>query len=256
MRRHRKFAATLIALILPLASCQGPGSSGDATPIADTEDARPTLGLVTSLPIYWSEGDFRAMLDDNVENHWVRQTLEQEYRLVPLDSLSQDDGTPSEGLADLDRLIVAQPRALTAADNVALDEWVRGGGRLLLVIDPRLTGHSRYAIGDPRRPSDVGLAPPLFARWGLVMSDDAASFAAPGQRDWDGLAIPVNRAGRLTATSAQTNADCAIEAQGLVADCDIGRGGAVIVGDADWLDEDAEPGSGAVIERMIERAFP
>ena len=49
---------------------------------------RPALGLMTTLPIYWSETDsIGEMLDAEGETHWVRAALEQDYSLHPLDTL-------------------------------------------------------------------------------------------------------------------------------------------------------------------------
>ena len=62
--------------------------------------------------------------------------IEARYTLQPLDTLSpvpalSPDAPDTDPLAGLERLAVIQPRGLSPADNVALDQWVRGGGRLL-----------------------------------------------------------------------------------------------------------------------------
>ena len=68
-------------------------------------------------------------------------------------------------LSHVTRLLLAQPRALSGPENVALDAWVRGGGHLLLFADPMMTGESRFGIGDRQRPQDVILLSPILNRW-------------------------------------------------------------------------------------------
>ena len=65
--------------------------------------------------------------------------------------------------------MMIQPRPLSPQENVALDNWVAAGGRLLLFADPALTEDSAFAIGDRRRPQDVVLLSPILARWGLEL---------------------------------------------------------------------------------------
>src|SRR5690606_4373481 len=102
-------------------------------------EERAEIGLMGTIPIYWGEsGDFGDVLAGGAEPHWARARIEARHPLRPLDAL--DGGS----LATLDFLILAQPRALTPAENVALDDWLRAGGKLLLFADPMLTGESRF----------------------------------------------------------------------------------------------------------------
>src|SRR5688500_18207995 len=134
----------------------------------------PELGLMGTIPIYWGEaGDFGEVLAGSGNAHWARARLETDYQLSPLDTLDEDS------LAGIDLLLLAQPRALSPAENVALDAWVRGGGRLLLFADPMLTGESRFAIGDRRRPQDVILLSPILDHWGLAVAFDDDRPAGP-----------------------------------------------------------------------------
>ena len=57
---------------------------------------------------------------------------------------------------------MAQPLAQAPENLVALDDWVRGGGRVLLLADPMLEWPSKRPLGDPLRP------PPMFADTGLA----------------------------------------------------------------------------------------
>ena len=211
-----------------LAACS---SGGEATR-GEVKVSQERLGLFTSLPIYWAEGqDIAAMLESNSqEMSWVRSLLEEQYDLAPLDTLE------AESLEGLEELILAQPRALAPSENVALDDWVRGGGKALVFADPFLTQHSDFALGDPRRPFDVVLISPILARWGLTLefddtqSQDERVIAGP-----DGE-YPVQLAGRFSLGDQGEDARCALSADALIADCAIGRGRVVLVADAAMLD--------------------
>jgi hypothetical protein len=121
--------------------------------------------------------------------HWARPVLEQRFRLVPLDYLSAD------ALAPHDTLLLAQPRALSAEENVALDGWVRGGGSLLLFADPMMTGESRFNLGDRRRPQDVALLSPILTHWDLELVFDDSQAAGLRFLGGNGPQLPVNLAG-------------------------------------------------------------
>lgn len=218
----------LLTVALLLAAC----SSGEEEVRGGIQTQQERLGLFTSLPIYWAEGqDIAAMLESNSqEPSWVRAMLEERYELAPLDTLE------SEALEGLDQAIIAQPRALAPSENVALDEWVRGGGKALVFADPFLTQHSEFALGDPRRPFDVVLISPILARWGLSLefddtqSQDERVIAGP---DGD---FPVQLAGRFALGEEGEDARCSLSADALIADCAIGAGQVVLIADAAMLD--------------------
>lgn len=166
--------------------------------------------------------------------------LEEGHRLVPLDTLLHP-----ETVTDL---VMAQPRPLEPAENVALDGWVRGGGHLLLFADPLLTTESRFALGDPRRPADTVLLGPILAHWGLALREGRESAGTP---------FPVEAPGEL-ALLPQGPRDCRIEQAGLIAACSIGKGFALIVADAALL----APADGAIaasrarsLRDLMRRAF-
>lgn len=240
---------------LLMASATACERAPDEQGLAAREQARSALGLMTSLPIYWGEpADLSDLLNSPADPHWARVLLEKDYELVPLDSLGTADGAPEAELAELDRLLVAQPRALTAADNVALDGWVRNGGRLLLVLDPMMTEHSAYPVGDRRRFNDVALIPPLLERWGLSLRH--AGGAAPTLVRFQEAILPVEDHGLIARTEAGGSADCMIEAGGVVATCRIGAGRALIVADAAFLNhEDADLSRRDAAQALVQAAF-
>ena len=253
MRALRKGALTGSVAVLILAGVAGCASRDDPGDAAISEAAeKPALGLFSGLPICWSPSQGFAAGLQGGEPHWVRAALEERYRLEPLDFLGESDGAPSTGLRKLDRLLIVQPRALTAADNVALDRWVTDGGHLFLALDPMLTEHFEMPIGDPNRPNVVALVPPVLKRWGLAFSVDendqrhrAVSNAAT---------IPVDQHGRLETTAAEAASACRISPDRIIASCKVGAGTVFVLADAALFDaESPEPGA---LDAAIEAAFP
>lgn len=196
----------------------------------EIDDApRERVGLMTSLPIYWSEtADIAALASGQGELPWARAALEEDYILQPLDTLVNEDESHRE---NYDRLIIAQPRALSPQDNVVLDEWVNKGGRLLLVIDPLLTGNYSVPLGHPSHPVAVGLLPPVLERWGIGVRYDENQPLALRTIEADELGIPVVMAGEVFLLDSGSAA-CDISHEGVLAICDVGGGRVTLVADA------------------------
>src|SRR5437763_89663 len=125
---------------------------------------RPTLLLLTSLPLVFGE-QFSLQGGGSP----ALKALETRYRVVPI---SVTD--PAE-LGKGRLLLMAHPLAQPAEDLVALDAWVRGGGRGLLLADPMLEWPSTRRLGDPLRP------PPMFMDTGLL-AHWAPRLDAPAER--------------------------------------------------------------------------
>lgn len=188
---------------------------------------------MTTLPLFWVEAaGVDELLQATAAPGWVRETLETSFVLEPLDTLE------SAVLGGHDRLVLAQPRALSPAENVALDAWVRGGGRLLLFADPMLTRESRFAFGDKRRPQDVVLLSPILTHWGLALAFDPDQSEAERVVEVTNIAVPVALPGRL---SVMPGGQCKITGEGILARCRIGKGSVTVLADAAVLDN-AEAG--------------
>ena len=187
--------------------------------------ARPTLLLLTSLPLVFGE-DFS--LEGGGSD--ALKALETRYRVATISV------TDTAELARGRLLLMAHPLAQTAENLVALDQWVRGGGRLMLLSDPMLEWPSKRPLGDPLRPppmfADIG----LLAHWGLRL--DAPDGRGPRPAKLDGYQITTASPGALFGTA------CIIGDDRLVAHCRIGKGRATIIADADLLDP-ADLGEGA-----------
>ena len=210
------------------------------------------LALFTSLPVYWAEAsDLATTLKGEQPPHWARTAIEAERPLRPIDTL---DAATLGGRRDL---LMVQPRPLAPAENVALDAWVAGGGALLLFADPALTSDSSFALGDRRRPQDIVLLSPILARWGLRLEIDAAQ--AAGERAatlGEGVTVPVNLPGRFAAIAGgRPDASCRIEAEGLLAECRIGRGQVLAIADAALFEPVDEPARAAALAALLARAF-
>ena len=232
-------------------------SEGEAPaqrPCASPEEVPPAVGLMSSLPLYWPiDADFAALANGTAEAPWQRLAIERCQTLVPLDTLSPD-AAGTDPLAGRARLAVIQPRGLSPADNVALDDWVRGGGRLLLVLDPMLTGDYDLALGDPRRPADMALIPPVVARWGLEVVFDEAQ---PPEREvrLGDVAVPLSLAGEV-GEIAGSAAACEMLAEQVLARCRVGAGRVTLVTDAAMFEGAvSSPAKSAAIQALMDFAF-
>lgn len=252
-----KATALLALLALLAAGCD----RAPATPAAH-QSAAPTqkLGLMTSLPLYWPLGaDVADIASGTAAAPWQREVLEQGFVLEPLDTLSSIPGLTAgapeiDPLAGLTRLAVIQPRGLSPADNVALDEWVRRGGQLLLVLDPALTGEYDLPLGDPRRPADTALIPPVVARWGLKVSFAVAETPENyyGTRDLPGsVALPFAQPGRVTILPDGASRCALANGYDIMATCRIGKGRVTLLADAAVFEHPEAAGEGGAVLRAL-----
>ncbi|MEM9500697.1 MAG: hypothetical protein AAF941_02505 [Pseudomonadota bacterium] len=244
-KRPSTVAGALAAIAL--AACGEPNASAETQSVREKSGPvveRAELGLMTSLPLYWPTGmEFADIAQGNGETPWQRVLIEQQFELTPLDTLTSIPAlSPNEPetdpLAELEHLAVIQPRGLSAADNVALDEWVREGGQLLLVLDPMLTGHYEMPLGDPQRPVGSALIPPVVKRWGLEVRFDEDQ-QLERQVELGGDALNVSLAGNIQATDG-AGPGCEIMADGVIARCSIEKGSVTLLADADVFEHEYE----------------
>ena len=179
---------------------------------------RPVLLLLTSLPLIFPE-QFSLQGGGSP----ALKALQTRYRVTPISVVD-----PAE-LGKGRLLLMAQPLAQPAEDLVALDDWVRRGGRLLLLADPMLEWPSARPLGDLLRPPPMFMDTGLLAHWGLRL--DRPDRRGPRIERLGGYDIPTVSPGSLYG-------GCAISADRLVAHCRIGEGRATVVADADLLDVD------------------
>jgi len=176
---------------------------------------RPALALLTSLPLVFGE---TFALEGGGSAALAR--LEQRYRVLPIGVAD------AASLRGHKLLLMAHPRAQPAQVLVELDQWVRGGGHVLLLADPKLDWPSRLPLGDKLR------APPAFADTGLL--------AHWGVK----LRAPDAESGETSGRLSSDGSGCTIEDDGLVARCRIGLGVARIVADADFINAEQQGADG------------
>ena len=210
-------------------------------PVPAERAAKPTLMLLTTLPLMFSE---KFGIEDG--------------GLPALSALAMQYTVTSIGVADhaaLGRgklLLMAHPLAQPAEALVDLDHWVRRGGRVLLLADPMLEWPSQRPLGDPLRPPPAFADTGLLGHWGLRL--DAPDQRGPRQLALGARTILTASPGALAALpGASVSQTCAISSDRLVAHCRIGKGTATIVADADFLDvEDLDGRADNNLKALVE----
>lgn len=229
----RALLSAIVAMALAGAAFVGIGLHGAKVPGPRAPAQRPTLMLITSLPLVFGES-FGLESGGSA----ALRRLEQRYNVQPIgvaDAASLDGHN---------LLLMAHPRAQPAEVLVELDQWVRGGGRVLLLADPRLDWPSQRPLGDILRPPPAFADTGLLRHWGLRLSGpnpEGATSIVNGD-----LSIVASSPGKLESRS------CTIVAGGFVARCRIGRGSATVVADADWLNVDGDGSLEGPIEHNLD----
>jgi hypothetical protein len=206
---------------------------------------KPTkdLYILTALPLFWKEAGL-SIADAPAP---VVQSLAKAYRVRPIDALSENR------LRSIKLLILAQPRSLASTELVALDAWVREGGKVLIFADPQLSWPSDLPLGDPRRSPLVTLLDPLFVHWGVTLEPGKSDPELTRRVKLLGMDVAVQSAGHWSSSSKACNTS---DAQ-LLLDCQIGRGWVTFVADADLLDlnlsDDLGVANDAAILKLLAR---
>ena len=195
--------------------------------IAQTRADTPHVGVMCSLPLFRQHGACEGLLDVGGRAPLL---LALGGWIEPVDVLDADT------LKRFDTLLLAQPRLLRPEELVAVDAWVRGGKHVVILADPLLQWPDGRPLGDPRRAPLTSLLDPLMTHWGLVLEPARLDAAAPVARHGltGGSVIQLAGASRFTLAK---DVPCALEEGGLIARCRIGRGSALLVADADWIND-------------------
>jgi hypothetical protein len=203
MNRRRLGMLGALAGLAALAALAVAGSSDRLGPRPEAE--RISLALVTSLPLVFGE---EFGLEGGGSPALAR--LEQRYKVAPV-AVADEKSLQGQRL-----LLMAQPRAQPAEVLVQLDHWVRDGGRLLLLADPKLDWPSSRPMGDRLRPQPAFADTGLLSHWGLQLrgpeigGDDSRGHLA-------------------------SSGTCIVVGGGMIARCPIGQGWATVIADADFL---------------------
>jgi ABC-type uncharacterized transport system len=194
----------------------------------------PTLpvAMMSSVGLQWGEADMGAIAAGQAEPTVVFSRLSARYRVTMIDDLQTLYKTKAQ------LLILVQPRRLGPAELVALDNWIRHGGRALIFADPALQWPSDYPLGDMRRPLFTSMLNPLFTHWGVELALPMNSQAEKLETvDVEGQKINVLSRGIWIAAKPNQSAGCVIDPTEFIADCKVGQGRAVLLADADLLHE-------------------
>ncbi|PKP87251.1 MAG: hypothetical protein CVT78_08985 [Alphaproteobacteria bacterium HGW-Alphaproteobacteria-17] len=194
-------------------------------PAAAPADA-PVATVLTGLPLRWSgEADLAAIIAGQRADDPALVRLEAAGPLQLVDSLVEHRPPPGG------TLLLAHPRALAPQELVAIDSFVRGGGKAVILADALSSWPAAHPIGDPRNPPVTSLLTPLLDHWGVTLA--AANPDAPMvvAADVDAARLLLASAGRFERLPSA----CREYADRHVARCPIGGGEVWLVGDADLL---------------------
>ncbi|HEX2812785.1 MAG TPA: hypothetical protein VHO04_08900 [Sphingopyxis sp.] len=182
--------------------------------------------MLTGLPLRWSaEGDMAAMIAQGMNDDPALQRIEAAGPVRLIDSLI--DHPPAPG----GTLFLAHPRALAPRELVAVDAFVRGGGRAVILADALSGWPARHPLGDPRNPPVTSLLTPLLDHWGVTLGAAPAGEGKPLAADVGGARLRLFSAGRFE----RFPATCQAYAGRRIVHCRIDRGEAWLVGDADLI---------------------
>ncbi len=98
-----------------------------------------TLGVMSELPLLGSFDPQQGQLPGQI----VFEQLKEMYDVVPVDTMATD-------LSGIDLLLLVHPKNLSDESLLAVDQYVMGGGRLMLFVDPM--AQSEEVPADPENP--------------------------------------------------------------------------------------------------------
>jgi ABC-type uncharacterized transport system involved in gliding motility auxiliary subunit len=127
-----------------------------------SQPQKPVLGIISSLPIDTGGGGMAAALQGAAQPYAIYSELTQTYDTRMLDP-SINRIPP-----DISVLMVVHPADIGAAQQYAIDQFVLGGGRALIFVDPNSELAMAGAGMDPRGGSNpTSDLPQLFQAWGI-----------------------------------------------------------------------------------------
>ena len=179
---------------------------------------RPPLMLLTTLPIMFPQS-FTLKAPPSPAS----KVLQSRYRILPISVADRGE------LDHRHLLLMAQPQAQPAEALVDLDNWVGGGGRVLLLADPALEWPSQRPLGSLLRPPFAFADTGLLAHWGLRLQEP--DHLGPAAIEVDGLRLSTLSPGSLIGIDRQ----CSVASSGFIARCHIGSGEVTVIADADFL---------------------
>lgn len=212
---------------------------------------KPKLALMTSIPLVLGEVGVEQMVQGQSDPAPAYDVLKENYDILPLDVID-------DRLSDVKMLLMAQARPLRGSELVALDQWVRDGGHIVILSDAALQWPSEYSLGDKRRPLFASLLSPLFKYWGLeqlLLLDDPSEHSITIDEHHINTVTP-SEWRQVKGQAPQVK--CTLNANKFEANCRIGKGRAILIGDSDFINADYWRGFGlygddANMEYLLDR---
>jgi hypothetical protein len=212
-----------------------------------TVSPKAKIAMMSSISLQWGEVSLEDLAQGEAQPSIFYQKIAENNTVAMVDTLSQ-----LEQLRP-DLLILVQPRLLNPEELVALDKWVRSGGRVLIFADPALQWPSRYPLGDSKRPLFTSFLSPLFAHWGLELvlpvTNDEEQVVTLTVADQE-LSV-ISHGNWIYSKSAKSGVPCRIEPTALIATCKPGKGRVVLIADADIL-QDENLGTGLLSSSQLD----
>lgn len=127
---------------------------------------KPLIGIVSSLPLQTGAGGMQAMMQGQAQPYATYLELSQTYQtqMIPPNFTEIPKGGPK----GIDVLMIVHPGNLADPQVQAIDQFVLGGGRALVFVDP--TSELAQAGANPYQPPQSPPAsdlPKLFRAWGI-----------------------------------------------------------------------------------------
>jgi hypothetical protein len=192
---------------------------------ADAGSRPLAVDVLTALPLQSQDSIADQLSQPHLAGAPFLASL-QEHAMVRL-----IDAVPADRPQAAPLLLLAHPHALPPEQLVTIDAWVRQGGRAVILADGLLSWPPPGPLGDSRNPPLTSMLGPLLDHWGLQL-DAPAGLAARAVSVQDmGHKVTMFSPGQFRLIRA----GCRIIQRGLIADCRIGQGRAIVVADADLL---------------------
>ncbi len=189
------------------------------------------IALMSSIPLQWGEVSMDDIAQGKTKPAALYSQLLKNHYVTMIDTV----GAIKKLKPDL--LIMVQPRLLEPEGLLVLDQWVRKGGRAIIFADPALQWPSDYPLGDSRRPLFTSFLSPLFAHWGLELvlpvtnDEEQVTDVQVGSQTLNLISH-----GNWLKKGSQASS-CRIDASALIATCSLGKGRAILIADADLLED-------------------
>ncbi len=153
------------------------------------QEEKPRVGILSSLPVLGSglPPEIAAMQGRGKTESWALvDQLKETYQVENVDAVAKN--LPK----DLDLLLVIHPKKLEDSMLYAIDQYVLGGGKLVVLVDPscRADNSSPGGLRQGRLPDRSSDLPKLFKAWGVKMEPKIVS-------DIDGALMVNTQQGRL-----------------------------------------------------------